>query len=236
MFKNNLVNKKNSFYFFLHIPGFPMTEYLVVNKKIDLRKLKNITFLLLYSLFAFYFLVNGPGLFDEWNTGWTTTTIVYLVGVSLFLGLQENLPRELEASVDKSILGFSLAFLSATLIFIILYDLGWLFQNVTSMPLAKIPAHMVYQLVIVVASEEIIFRGVIFRYFFQFGLWTSIMVSSVFFALFHYAAYSGSLLSMGIAFLMGILLSYCVYRWNIGVAIGLHYAWNAYVLGITALV
>jgi len=213
-----------------------MTEYLVVNKKINLRKLQNITFLLLYSLFAFYFLVNGPGVFDEWSTSWTTTTIVYLVGVALFLGLQENLPGELEAPIDKSIVGFSLAFLSATFVFIVLYDLGWLFQDVTSMPLVKIPAYLVYQLVIVVASEEIIFRGVIFRYFFQFGLWPSIIVSSTFFALFHYAAYSGNLMSMGFAFLMGVLLSYCVYRWNIGVAIGLHYAWNAYVLGITALV
>jgi membrane protease YdiL (CAAX protease family) len=214
-----------------------MTEYLVVNKKINLRKLQNITFLLLYSLFAFYFLVNGPGVFDEWSTSWTMTTIVYLVGVALFLGLQENLPRELEAPVDKSILGFSLAFLLATLVFIILYDLGWLFQNVTGMPLSKIPAHLVYQLVIVVASEEIIFRGVIFRFFFKyFGLIIAMIVSSVFFSLFHFAAYSGNIISLGFAFLMGLVLSYMVYRFNIGVAIGLHYAWNAYVLGITALV
>jgi len=214
-----------------------MTNYIHINRKLNLRKMQNITILLVYSLFAFYFLVNGPGLFQEWGTSWTTTTIVYLVGVALFLGIQENLPQELESPLNKSIIGFCISFLTATLVFIILYDIGWMFQNVQGMPVSKIPAYMMYQLVIVVASEEIIFRGVIFRFFFKyFGLIIAMIVSSVFFSLFHFAAYSGDIISLGFAFLMGLVLSYMVYRFNIGVAIGLHYAWNAYVLGITALV
>jgi membrane protease YdiL (CAAX protease family) len=213
-----------------------MTEYLIINKKIDLRKMQNITFLLIYSLFAFYFLVNGPGLFTEWNAQWTTTTIIYLIGVALFLNVQEKLPRELESPIDENILGFSVSFLTATILFIVLYDLGLLFQSVNSMPIMKIPAYLMYQLVIVVSSEEIIFRGVIFRYFYQFGLWTSIILSSLFFAVFHFAAYSGDVSSLILAFFMGLILSYSVYRWNIGVSIGVHFAWNCFVLGITALV
>ena len=204
--------------------------------KISLKKLKKITFILIYSLFAFYFLINGPGIFNEWDNSWAWSTIIYLVGVSLFLGIQEKLPKDLQSPISHSILGFSLAFLGATALFIVLRDAGWYFTEVVTLPSAKIPAMFTYQLVIVCASEEIIFRGVIYRYLRQFGVYPAVFVSAIIFALFHLVAYGGNVSAMAIAFFMGIVLALCVERWNLGVALGIHFAWNAFILGITALV
>lgn len=209
--------------------------------QVNIKNLKKVTFILIYALFAFYFLVNGEGLFDRWDEGWTYSTIIYLVGVSLFLSIQEKIPEDLESkkkgkTIASQLVGFSLAFLIATGIFILLYDAGVFFQDVEPSPSKMIPALVVYQLVIVCASEEIIFRGVLYKYFRMLGVYPAVLISSIIFAVFHYFAYSGSVQALGMAFVMGCIFALCVERWNLGVSIGLHFAWNAFILGVTALV
>jgi len=213
-----------------------MPTNIVINQ-VDLKKLRKITFILIYVLVAFAFLVMGEGLFEEWNQNWTLTTIIYLLGVSLFLGVQENLPRDLEAPLDKHFLGGSLCFLLATAVFILIHNAGWYFNDVTSMPVAKIPANFLFQLVIVCSAEEIIFRGIFYRYLRIYFKWhIPVFVTALVFALFHFVAYQGNIGALFIAFIMGVLLALCVERWNLGVSIGLHFAWNCFVLGITVLI
>lgn len=202
-----------------------------------LKNIKKISLLLIYALFAFYFLVNGPGLFSEWNDTWTFTTLIYLAGVSLFLGIQEQLPNEFEKPLVQTINGFIASFIVSTLLFIVVYDLGFYFTNVEAMPLGRIPATLVFQLVIVVASEEIIFRGVVFQYFTKHFNWiVGMFISAFAFSLFHLAVYEGSMGALFTAFLMGLVFAYMTKRYNIGVAIGLHASWNLFVLGVTALI
>ena len=208
---------------------------LVDTQKINYKKIRNITLLIIYAIFAFYFLINGPGIFKEWDSSWTITTIIYMVGVSIFLSIQEKIPRNLEKPLTESSIGFIVAFILATVLFIILRDANLYFTNVTAMPLDKIPATLVYQLIIVAASEEIIFRGILLEIFHQIHWLIAVIVTSVLFALFHYAVYGGSLVAMMMAFGLGMIFALCVYRWNIGVSVGLHFAWNSYVFGATAL-
>jgi len=205
-------------------------------KEINLGNLKKLSLLLVYAIVAFYFLVNGEGTFEEWDASWTWTTIIYVLGVSIFLSIQEKLPKELESPIIKSIIGFLASFLLATILFTVVKDAGVYFVNVTPLPISQILPILVFQLCIVVISEEIIFRGVIFGYFFsQFNLIVGILVSATAFSLFHLAVYQGSIGALMTAFLMGLLFAYCVKIWNIGVAIGIHFAWNAFVIGATVL-
>lgn len=225
--------------------------YQIIPQKIDKKVLKNITFLIIYSFFAFFFLINGSGLFSEWETSWTTATMVYLIGVAVFLVASEKLPKrsekyidkEFEAPLTKSLIGFCFAFAIATLLFIVIKDLGLYFRNVVPMPVHKIPATLAFQLVIVCASEEIIFRGITFRWLYIIGErlnvkygWLLAWLGSAFiFAIFHWTAYGGAVENLLIAFLMGVVLAWAVDRWNLGVSAGIHFAWNAFVLGATAL-
>ena len=209
---------------------------LLDDKKINLKHIKKISFILIYSLFSFYFLINGSGLFDDWSSNWTSSTLIYLVGVSLFLGIQEKLPKDLESPILKSLVGFCMAFMLSTGLFLVLYDAGLYFQDVTPIASNKVLALFVYQLVIVCTSEEIIFRGVIYRFFRQFNVYIGVFISSIIFALFHFVAYGGNLGAMMIAFLMGCILALCMERWNIGVSISVHFAWNCFILGITCLI
>ena len=207
-----------------------------VVREINLRNLKKISLLLIYAIIAFYFLVNGEGTFDEWGTSWTWTTIIYILGVSIFLSVQEKLPKELEAPIVKSAIGFLASFLLCTILFIVVKDTGVYFVNVQPLPIKQILPILVFQLCIVVISEEIIFRGVVFGYFYkQFNWIIGMFVSAIAFSLFHLAVYQGSIGALMTAFLMGLIFAYCVHRWNIGVAIGIHFAWNAFVLGATVL-
>jgi len=213
------------------------TQYIYRELKLD--NIKKIGLLLLYALFVFYFLINGSALFQEWNDSWTYTTLIYLSGVSIFLvvSILEKSFQEFEKPLVQHIIGFLSSFLLVTALFLVLYDLGVYFQSVNPMPVGRIPAVMVYQLVVVVASEEIIFRGVVYRFFTKYFHWIiGVLVSALAFSLFHLAVYEGSLGALFTAFLMGLVLAWSVKRWNLGVAFGIHFAWNCFVLGVTVLI
>lgn len=204
-------------------------------REINLRNLRNVTLLTVYAIISFFFLVNGETIFDGWSQTWTWTTIIYLLGVSIFLGIHEKLPKDLEVPLVKHLIGFIISFLLVTILFYILSDLGILFGNIPSLPHQLLVSTAIFQLVIVVTSEEIIFRGVIFRFLYQFHWIIAVIISALLFSLFHFAVYQGNIGAFVIAFIMGMILALCVQRWNLGVAIGIHFAWNAFVVGITAL-
>lgn len=208
------------------------------------RKLKSITILLIYAPFASWFLVNGPGLFPNWNETWTFTIIIYLVMLAIFLivdiifflSIKKKIPPDLAGSQKgktllDNIIGFCWAFIATILICIGLRDSGYYFQNLSQMPLYLIPATLVYQLVIVACCEEIIFRGVIFQILYHFNRYVAWFGSAVIFSIFHYTAYGVNLSSFIIALLLGIILAMCADRWNLGVTIGIHWAYNIFVMG-----
>jgi len=207
------------------------------------RKLRNFTLLIVYAIFGMYFLINGSAHFTQWDESWTLNTIIYLVGVSIFLTASEKLPRSAEKYIDKefekplweNLLGFSWMFPLATIVFIVVKDLGLFFTDVSVMPNHLILATVVYQLIIVCTSEEIIFRGIIFRFLYQYHWIIAWVGSATLFAVFHFAAYGGNIGQMVLAFLIGLVLAWTADRFNIGVGLGFHFAWNMFVLGVTYL-
>jgi len=210
-----------------------------------IRRLEKITFLILYGIFAYYLLINGEGLFQGWNTGWMMTTLVYLVGVGLFLALDEKIPVELDSQRNQSkhniwniLIGFGVTFIVFLCLFWVLHDLGWYFNGIEPIPAKYFLSTSVFQLVIVVCSETIIFQVVLFRYFkdllerHQSLPLVSMILSAFLFSLFHLAVYQFNVGSLIFAFLMGLFLVYSVHRWNIGVPIAFHWVWNGMVLGL----
>ncbi|GAB5351214.1 CPBP family intramembrane glutamic endopeptidase [Qipengyuania sp. 483] len=77
--------------------------------------------------------------------------------------------------------------------------------------------------------EEILFRGVIFRFLEEFfGSWIALLISALVFGLVHWSNPNGTLLAgLAIALEAGILLgaAYMLTR-NLWLAIGLHWGWN----------
>lgn len=172
--------------------------------------------------------------------------MIYLIGVGVMLGLDERVPRELgqenvrsEHNIYNIFLTFGLTLIVFYTLFIGLYISGVFFQGVQAPPAKYVLPTLIYQGVIVVASEEIIFRGVLFRYFRDLlhsnrnkAPWMAIFVQGLLFSVFHIAAYSFNPGSLIFALLMGLILGYMVYRFNIGVALGIHFMWNAMALGL----
>lgn len=204
-------------------------------------KVRNFTVLIVYVFIAFFFLINGEALLSpHWGTAWTLTILIYMIGVSSFVLAADKLPKKYkdqESPIFDSLIGIGLAFIISWVVFLVLHDLGLYFTSVSSMPVDRIPANLIFQLVIVASSEELIFRGAIFGFLYaQYGWFSAYFGSSLIFALFHYAAYAGDLNATVVAFLMGLVLAYVCDRWNIGVSIGLHWGYNCYITGVTALI
>lgn len=194
---------------------------------------------IVYVIVASYFLVNGETLLSPvWTSNWTWTIVVYMVMVALFIQISDKLPDKSKSPILQNILALCIVFPTSTALFWVLQDFGIYFQSVQPMSYHLIPAHLIYQLVIVASSEELIFRGAIFGFlqeYYKKQWWIPYIGNSGLFAIFHLAAYGFNPITLLIAFLMGLIFTYCTDRWNIGVAIGLHFSYNAFVIGATAI-
>ena len=82
---------------------------------------------------------------------------------------------------------------------------------------------------IVAVGEEILFRGVLFRWLDEkWGFWVAILVSALVFGLIHITNPGGTLWSsIAIAIEAGLLLG-AAYKWSgtLWIPIGIHWAWN----------
>ena len=215
----------------------------IIIKKVE-RNLGKITILIVYSIVVFYFIINAEGLFSAWETSWTYNAIIYVLGVTLFLGVTDDLPRELKTSFSSNLKYFSIISIATLIFLLVLQDLGFLFQNVASMPEHLIISNLIFQLVVVASSEEIIFRGVIFGYLYDhfklrsektYGWVIPYFGSAIIFALFHYAVFGLNLISMGMVFAMGLVFAYAVERYSLGASIGIHWIWNCMAIGVFSL-
>lgn len=200
------------------------------------KKAKYITFAVVYAIFAFWMLLNGEGFLGYWEAGWTYSILFYLVGVSIFLGIAEKLPIDLKKPVSDSVYGFFGSFVLFTVIFWVIAQSGVYFQNIIPLPSSMIVPVIIYQVGIVAVSEEIIFRGVIFRLLHKVNPYLGYLGSSTLFALFHWTAYGGSYQLMFFALAIGLILAYLTKHFNLGVAIGFHSAYNCFLLGATAII
>ena len=211
------------------------------------KNIGKVAFLIVYVIIVFWFLVNAEGTLTGWESSWTYNGIIYLLGVTLFLSISDNLPKELKSSAWDNIKYFAIASLFTLLLLLIVRDLGLMFQNITPMPYHLIPANMAFHGVIVAPTEEIIFRGVIFGYLYdhfklrperqtgevkKYGWVIPYFGSASIFAFYHFSAYNADLSNMFIVFMMGLVFAYAVDRWGIGASIGGHWIWNCMVVGV----
>lgn len=200
------------------------------------KKAKYIAIGIVYAIFAFWLLLNGESTFGYWDSNWTYSILIYLVGVSIFLGIAEKLPIDLKKPVSDILFGFLIAFPLFTVIFWAIAQSGVYFQGIIPLPSNMVIPVIIYQVGIVSVSEEIIFRGVIFRLLHKINPYAGYFGSSALFAVFHWAAYGGAYEYLLIAFVIGIILAYLTERFNLGFAVGFHAAYNCMVLGATAVI
>lgn len=96
------------------------------------------------------------------------------------------------------------------------------------LPWARLADAFFYFLIVAI-GEEIIFRGVLFRWIDErFGFWWAMIVSGLIFGLVHLTNDNATLLgAIGIALEAGLLLG-AAYKWSgsLWLPIGIHWAWN----------
>jgi len=215
-----------------------MTETIVVSdisNEVNKKSLKYITLTFCYALFAFYFLINGRALFPSWTANETNSIFIYLIGVTAFLtvsiplGTKINLKNQVK--LIDIITNFSLAFPIFWIFFLLLKDAGIWFQGIHSIAPQLILPMVVFQVFIIGSSEELIFRGTIFPLLAKINVTIAIFLSSALFALFHFSAYGGNVMSVIVAFAIGIILVLLYIYFNIGTAIAFHSVYNLVIIG-----
>ena len=187
-------------------------------------------------MFAMLFLwLNGPKI---WGATWEgNTALAYIIMFSFALGVSQksSLVWLTRLKVSDGIRNFWIGFL---LMFAGLigmnYALGGGMGSATISKAAVWPAIAITAL-FVAPVEETIFRGILKEYFAGWKLWIlplGIIITSVLFAITHYAVYGGALFSMVWAFIMGCVF-YVMANWKgVPSSTGAHTAYNLFVLGI----
>jgi len=215
-----------------------MSETIVINSnsnEINKKNLKYITLTFCYVFIAFYFLINGRAIFPHWSASETNSIFIYLVGVTAFLTvaipLSSKMNLKYQSKTIDIITNFCISAPIFWMAFILIKDSGLWFQNITPLPAYLIIPTIVFQVIIVGSSEEIIFRGTIFPLIAKINVIVAVLLTSLAFAFFHYASYAGSLTAMGVALIMGLILNLLYMKFNIGTAIAFHSFYNLIILG-----
>ncbi len=219
-----------------------MSEFYKIHRNITLDP-RRFALGLLWAIFCFLLLTNGPSILGYWNESWTTNIIIYLLGVESFILMYDRLPEDLEprghGRHDLYMNGFCFIglFITFLVLFKLISDAGVFFTGVSRMPLHMTIPTILFQIGIVATAEEIMFRGVLFHYvnveqvvrpyhrLFAYG------VSALVFGLFHYASYGGNWSLIAVAIVMGLVLAFLYEQLNLGSAIAFHAAYNCFVSG-----
>jgi len=211
-------------------------EFLYGKPRETIKKTNRI-FIIAYAIFIYYFLINGRALLPYFDDSWISATIFYMIGVSMTLNAVEDLPDKIRVHWKDVSIGFIVMFLLCTVvIFAALRDLNIIFVGIVPMKGYQVISHLVFQIGIVATAEELIFRGAIVseleKHTAPIGVY---LISSFLFSIFHLAAYGPNISSLFIIFIFGLILCYLTRKMNIGWAIGLHAAWNLFLIGATTL-
>jgi membrane protease YdiL (CAAX protease family) len=217
-----------------------MAETVVVNEYSDRVNLRNFKYFFAlfpcYVLVTFALYVNGGAVFEGWGAAESSQTLVYLVGVTAF-GMA-SIPFRLKYHMDdkvtlsKQLVTFCFAFIFFFIVFFLLRATGVWFTNVGSLSRGLLLQTLVFQVLVVGTSEETIFRGCIYPMLGKVNKVLGVLVTSLIFAAFHYAAYQGSLAATGVAFVLGVIMNLLYIRFNIGASIAFHSMYNVSALGL----
>jgi hypothetical protein len=173
------------------------------------------------------FLVKGPGL---WGLSLATSAAMlglYALFVKWFEKEQaQDLP--LKKGPAQAGIGFGIGvayfiIVVATMLALTLYRVEGVNHEVMGM------IDALFMFLVVAVGEEIVFRGVLFRWIDErFGFWWAMAVSGVVFGFAHLMNDGASLWSsVAIALEAGLMLA-AAYKWsgNLWLPIGIHWAWN----------
>jgi membrane protease YdiL (CAAX protease family) len=202
--------------------------------------------LLLVSLFvaqlAIY--INASAVLENFprDTAWLYMCIPLFLMVYSQRAEEEVKTVSLWTSLKHALAGFWLTYAAAALVFIVLLE-----AELGTTPRANMMSMIVLTILFVAPSEELMFRAMLPKYLegvFVGMPWVAWLLSQATFAGFHFAAYGGSVPSMVIAFIVGMVWL-AAYKWTprlgwlkskerlgLGFTIGSHAAYNLVVSGI----
>lgn len=185
---------------------------------------RNIPLALVIVIIQMFLYVNAPAIFGE-ALSQKIREILLLYMIMTFAFSLVYFPRELKRPFSSEIINFIIVFfISAGILYIIPFDKLMMYSLASDIANAKIFwAFIVLYSFVVAYTEELVFRGVLPRYFGD-------IISNIIFSVFHFYVYSGNYIYLTMAFIAGIVFSIIKNKFGLMGAAGAHAAWNLKVL------
>ena len=193
--------------------------------------------LLIASLFLALLMYGFAGLPSMMMKGWSAWMVNTIVAVVMILlykvfvrWFEDEAPKDVPMNrlAGHTALGLGVGFFYFVVVVGIMMAISLYKIDGYQLPWARL-ADAFFNFLIVAIGEEIIFRGVLFRWIDErFGFWWAMIVSGLIFGLVHLTNDNATLLgAIGIALEAGLLLG-AAYKWagTLWLPIGIHWAWN----------
>lgn len=175
---------------------------------------------ILVLLIQLFLYVNASAVYGEFSAVAKDTLLIYILMLTSVVAITGSRPDIINGGLDRAYNFFLMLFVGSGL----LVTIPWVAQNFGLNSQAGIGV-VLLQVFAVAYTEELVFRGILPDFLGD-------LVSSAFFAIFHYVVYGGSVFLIVFAFVLG--LGFAVIRNYFGItgAIGAHSAWNLKALGV----
>ena len=159
-------------------------------------------------IFDLFLLANGQAIFGPAFEAYQTPLGVYLALITGSMVISNSVP-EIQIGIEQALLVFIPVFVIMVVIFSQLFRVP-----PNNAPLGTVILTIIFYVMLVGLSEEIVFRGAIFQLF--GGNITAVFIQAVLFALFHISAYTTvygtlSVSSVLQAFAFGLIMGFIVY-------------------------
>jgi len=199
------------------------------------KRISRTSFIFILVFIEIYFFVNGRAHFPDWDDTYGNLIMVYLIMVMIFLLWSgRETKEEINRPLHQSMGGFVGFFIATYFILFVITSLSG--TVITPIAPELFWPTIIVQVCVVATSEELMFRGVLLE---KFG----VLISSAAFAIWHAAAYGvifympeaitiDALVSILVAFFMGILLAYVAKKYGLASSISIHACYNLFVSGV----
>ena len=196
-------------------------------------RISRTSFILVIILIQLFFWLNGKAVFPNWDSTYGDMVLVYIaMTVMVFLWAGRHTKKELERPIGYSMGVFAAFFIMTYMI--LAFSLSLSDTIIQPMATSLFWPTIILQICVIATPEEMIFRGVLLE---RFGL----VPQAILFAIWHSYAYSViyympetimmGLVSLTLAFIMGIIFGLITRKFGLAGAIAAHAAYNLTISG-----
>lgn len=206
-----------------------------VNLAKNIEVLSRARFTIIVAFITIFLFINASAVYGASAEVFRGAILTYLIFQAVIVAVPDVYLRPEERTLAGGMINFFLGFLVTGVILTLLVSISKLIEFLLTVApvggvtdIGLVASFGFFHGFVVAYTEELAFRGVLMSAFGSQGL----IISSILFGIFHWVAYSGSLVAVIFAIVLGLVFGVLARRFGVLFAAGAHTAYNMLAMGL----